>query len=946
MKTFFTALLLFILGVGGSAQVVWTEPFFPSINSDVTIYYDASQGNKALNNFGGAVYAHMGVITDKSNSPSDWKYVQTTWGTADAKGLMTKVSANLYSKAININAFFKPAAGEKILQLSFVFRNQDGSIVGRATNGGDIYTPVYDPPVTSLTTRFLAPENAGSIQVTSIGNKIKFFGAASENADLVLTDNGTTLASASNASKLNFELTVSSGGLHNVVFQATKGANVSRSTFQYIIPTNPIVQDPPAGFENGLSLITDTEAHFQLYAPGKQYVYLLGDFNNWQPSADYLMRKSTNGQLWWLRVPGLQKGKTYTYQYLVDGGLSIADPFSTLVADPDHDRFIPPATYPNLPTYPTGLTSGIVSVFTPGEPAYNWQVTNFQRPSKGQLNIYELLLRDFMERPDYAVLKDTLAYFKKLGINAIELMPVQEFEGNLSWGYNPNFHMALDKYYGTRENFKKFVDACHEQGIAVIVDVVFNHAFGSSPLVRLYWNSTTNKPQAGGPYFNPDATHPFSVGYDFNHESLATQYYMDRCLKYWLTEYKVDGFRFDLSKGFTQKVNSDVGLWSALDASRVALLQRMANSIRQTDPNAILILEHLGANTEEKQLADNGFLLWGNLNYDFTEASMGFKSNLAWSTWKQRGWNGANLVAYMESHDEERMMYKNLNFGNADFPSYNVRQLPLALKRQQLASNIYYSIPGPKMIWQFGELGYDFSINHCTNGTVNPNCRLDQKPIRWDYLNDPLRKELWQTTAGLLELRRNYPVFQTSDYTYELDDVNGIPDVKWVVLRHPDGDVVSVGNFSNQLRGKNIAFPSAGVWYDYYSGDSITLTSTSWTPLLQAGEFRLFGKKKWPVPPGGYKSFVVGTHNDFNQLSFSAYPNPAKDQVTLQLPESIAGTVVVECWSMQGALLNARTLDWSPRQSIEIDLPKVSGAVWLRVKHTSGTGQVQIMITN
>ena len=91
-------------------------------------------------------------------------------------------------------------------------------------------------------------------------------------------------------------------------------------------------------------------------------------------------------------------------------------------------------------------------------------------------------LRDFIAAHNYKVLADTLQYLKRLGINAIELMPVNEFEGNNSWGYNTSFHMALDKYYGKAIDFKKFIDLCHQNEIAVILDVVFNHAFSQNSL--------------------------------------------------------------------------------------------------------------------------------------------------------------------------------------------------------------------------------------------------------------------------------------------------------------------------------------------------------------------------------------------------------------------------------------------------------------------------------
>ena len=149
-------------------------------------------------------------------------------------------------------------------------------------------------------------------------------------------------------------------------------------------------------------------------------------------------------------------------------------------------------------------------------------------------------------------------------------------------------------------------------------------------------------------------------------------------------------------------------------------------------PDAYVILEHFAANNEETVLADYGMMLWGNISHEYNEATLGYNNNLSGVDYQARGWDDAHLIAYMESHDEERLNYKNLNFGNSN-GSYNITDLPTALKRLELGSVFYFPIPGPKMLWQFGELGYDFSINRCTNGSINENCRLDPKPIRWDY---------------------------------------------------------------------------------------------------------------------------------------------------------------------------------------------------------------------
>ncbi len=171
-------------------------------------------------------------------------------------------------------------------------------------------------------------------------------------------------------------------------------------------------------------------------------------------------------------------GVSDMYQYLVDGILRIADPYSTTILDESNDGFINATTYPNLPTYPTGLTNHAVTLLRTGDSDYNWQITNFQPPAKIDLVIYELLIRDFDVLHSFDAVKARLDYLQDLGVIAIEFMPLNEFDGNDSWGYNPSFHMALDKYYGSPTAFKQLIDECHNRGIAVLIDVVYNHASG------------------------------------------------------------------------------------------------------------------------------------------------------------------------------------------------------------------------------------------------------------------------------------------------------------------------------------------------------------------------------------------------------------------------------------------------------------------------------------
>ena len=182
----------------------------------------------------------------------------------------------------------------------------------------------------------------------------------------------------------------------------------------------------------------------------------------------------------------------------------------------------------------------------------------------------------------------------------------------------------------------------------------------------------------------------------------------------------------------------------------------MGNKIWQNHPSSTLILEHFAPNTEETILANFGFLLWSNMNYNYTEASMGFVNNsdLRWTSYIQRGWSVPNSLAYMESHDEERMMFKNKQFGNSS-GSYNIKDQATGLDRVKLASTFFYLIPGPKMLWQFGELGYDISIDQ--------GGRTSEKPILWNYWTNNDRQKLYKTIAALIKLRTSYEAFTASN---------------------------------------------------------------------------------------------------------------------------------------------------------------------------------------
>jgi glycosidase len=867
------SIFVFILGIfwiNISAQVVTTDPAFPTVNDQVTVFFDATKGGGGLKDCNCDVYVHTGVITNESTGPGDWKHVKTTWGTANAASKMTKISANLYSYAISpsIKSYYGIGSNETVKKLAFVFRNSNGSKVGKETGDQDIFIDVY-------------PENAGllvNMQLPSTRNfladaedtiKIKF--AVSKIVSIsVQKDNAPFYAGTDN--NLDTFIIAESFGNHRMDFTFFNDQESVKDSFKYTIPGNVIVADLPQGIEDGINILNDSVVVFSLYAPEKEFVYLIGDFNSWEFNADFQMNNTPDGKHWWLEVSDLSPENEYGFQYIVDGKIRIGDPYSDLILDPNNDKYIESSTFPGLKPYPSDKTFGMVSVFSTKKDEFQWKYDNYQGPEKEKLVIYELLLRDFLKDHSYRSLTDTLDYLAGLGINAIELLPVNEFEGNISWGYNPSYHSALDKYYGTPEAFKEFVDEAHKRGIAVILDIVYNHAFGQSPLALLYWDGPNSRPAANSPWFNPVPKHPFNVGNDFNHESPSTKYYVKRGLKNWIEEYHIDGYRFDLSKGFTQRQSSDDGQMAAYDAGRISTLKDYADHIWDTDPDAYIILEHFATNSEEKELSDYGMMLWGNNNKQYNEATMGFTSNISNITHKQRGWSKPHLVGYMESHDEERLMYKNLKYGNTS-GTYSVKNLNTAIDRMKLAGAFFFLIPGPKMIWQFAELGYDFSLFTCSNGTVSENCKLDPKPIKWDYLKVNERKKLYDIYSALANLKKEYNVFSTNDFTTNLTG-----NMKTINLNDPEINVTIIGNFDVKTGEVNPKFQHTGIWYDYFKGDSVNISDPQALISLQPGEYRIYFDKKITDP-----SVNVIDANIYNGMLL--YPNPAMDQIQCILPD-------------------------------------------------------------
>jgi 1,4-alpha-glucan branching enzyme len=909
-------LILFFVAISSNAQLLKTTPEFVQDNTtSIDIVCDANYGNKAILNYTPTadMYVHIGLITSQSTSGSDWKYVKYPWATPGTDRLCTYLGGNKWKFTITggLRTFFGVTApAEKILKIAVLFRNGTGVTKQANTDGSDMYISVYDNSnYVRITDPFRQPTYVPTAEPITkvVGNTLSVSAASTLSSDLKILFNGTQIGSQTATTTLTASTTIGSYGTQTIIAEALNAGATIRDTLSFFVSGGTTVAALPAGLKQGINYETDpTACTLVLYAPLKTRVSVLGDFNNWTESSNYQMNQTPDGTTYWLRITGLVSGTEYAYQYLVDGSLKVADYNTEKILDPNNDQYISATTYPNLKAYPTGKTTGIVSLLQTAKPAYSWQITNFSRPDKRNLVIYELLIRDFVATQNFQTVKDTLTYLKRLGVNAIELMPFNEFEGNNSWGYNPSFYFAPDKAYGTETAIRAFIDECHKQGIAVIMDMVLNHSFGSSPMVQLYWDAANSQPAANNPWFNQVAKHPFNVGYDFNHDAQPTKDFVDRVLDHWLTNYKVDGFRFDLSKGFTQTNNpSDVNAWGNYDASRVAIWKRIYDKMQTLSTNSYCILEHFAANQEEIELSNYGMLLWGNSNYAFNQSTMGYNTGSDFQSTvfnsSTRGWSKPLLVGYMESHDEERLAYKNKTYGNLS-GSYSTKDFATSMKRNEMGAAFWAMIPGPKLMWQFGELGYDYSINTCSDGiTVDPNnCRLSTKPIKWDYYSNASRKSLYDVYTQLIKLKLtpNYlSTFTTSNSAYDLAS-----NVKWLKLTTDSLNVVVIGNFDVVASSVNISFQNAGTWYSYLTGTTRSATGGIETINLQPGEYYIYTNKD--VKNSTVTALVPTSPVNLN-MQMNIAPNPTRSNaiISYDLPES--GQVAINMQSLDGNRLRS-----------------------------------------
>ncbi len=941
MKKLYSGVLLFMMTLifGQISYSITPNPF--NETDQITLTVPGNQiDESAWGVTNNAIYIWTWSLDANYQNSQDCP-TNGSWNNSnDLNKLNYNATTDTYSLTFTPTVFYNRTG---IGRIGFLLKNKTGAhqTSDNFVNVGVLSLSLTNPAANSLTS-------------VPSGNSVTVTGTTNVAATFQLKANGVVVHSTS-APSTSYSYTYTVTGDADMELIATQGSASKSAAFVVQVPRNVVSQAIPSWIRQGINYnpTDDTKVGLALYAPYKNFVHVIGSFNNWAVNDNYLMKRdTTNPDLYWIELSGLTPQQLYTFQYRTNDLKKVADPYSPQILSSYDDQWISSTTYPGLPPFPSGQGFE-VSAFKTGQTAYNWQVTNFQRPSKDNLVVYELLLRDFTQEKNWQSLINKITYLKNLNINAIELMPIMEFDGNVSWGYNTSFHYALDKAYGTPEKFKEFVDLCHQNGIAVILDVAFNHATGRSPLVRL-WNIDPDGDgygdvAANNPYFNQVAKHSYSVFNDFNHTSAATKYYVERCLQQWLTEYRIDGFRWDLTKGFTQNCTAnDENCTNAYQQDRVDILKYYADKQWGIDPNSYMIFEHLGTDAEEQQWANyriaegKGVLMWNKQTDPYNQNTMGYKENSNYNRMNHtlHGFTNMSAVGYGESHDEERLMFKNLAYGAAN-GSYDVKNLNTALERMKTFGATFFTIPGPKMIWQFGELGYEFSINRCTDGTINNNCRTDEKPVAFTlgYDANANRKAVYNTWAQIINIRNSHPVFKSKTYTIESNnlsnDPNGLITRIYVydnLLSAGIKNIVVLANYNTTVQNVVPYFPYTGAWQNLMDNTVSNITSTTAPITLQPGEFRIFGN---------YTGSLSTDENTAHRLSLQVADNPVKNgQARLVYYKAKNAGIVI--YDMSGKKMDSFKLN-QENGTYEFKAAYPSGTYLVHLKADNGTA-IQKMI--
>ncbi len=657
------------------------------------------------------------------------------------------------------------------------------------------------------------------------------------------------------STEADFEFTMNTDdlefGIHELVAYSRHENGRVMFDFVSVWKIPELLYEPfPPYYNMGVHDQLDGTVSFSLLAPGKRFVALAGDFYDWD--VEVMNYDSTQG-IWWLNI-SLEPG-TYHYNYRIDHTLApYGDPLATDVDWTDE--------YGNE-TWQPWLQTAVVEI---GGEEYPWTDADFQRPPMNELMIYELLLRDFTEEGTINAATERLDYLHDLGVNAIEFLPPTEFPYESSWGYNPAFFMAVESSYGTPEDMKNFVDQAHARGMAVLIDLVFNHCDGTAPYNWLYGNDYENSP-----YIHPESN---AWGFpDFDHARVGTRQLVSKTVRHWISEYHIDGYRYDHTPGIGWSGLSDFGVsyfsyqaWLE-DNDVYQIAEHFDNDI-QSLISWTRIRSHwhdsfhdqMKANLREGPFEGSAF---GDMNK--TEDGIYFA---------EEGFADLEAcVNYLESHDEQRVIFEAQTNGL----SYEE-----ALQKAKLGPAVLFTSAGIPMLYMGAEIGMD------TERT------LDHNPLLWHYLDDPDKQAIFQLYRKLAWLRSNYPALSSNNY----NTVYKNSSQKLIVYhRTLDGSpaIVVVANFNSNALTHDVEFPWAGTWYEFIEDDTLNIESNWYGDYVIPGSSaRIFASERLWL---GLEDDIAIPH-EFR--IYPAYPNPfnPRTQINYDLPRRSA--VHIQVFDLQG----------------------------------------------
>lgn len=523
---------------------------------------------------------------------------------------------------------------------------------------------------------------------------------------------------------------------------------------------------------------------FRVWAPHAEAVSVVGSFNNWDPAVNPLSREEHD--TWYADVAGVKVGEEYRF-FIKNGEqeLSRIDPYAREVTN----------------------SVGNSVIYDPN--AFDWEEDDFTPPSQNELVVYELHIGTYHDpneedsRP--GTFDDAIARFphlKKLGVNCIEIMPVAEFAGDYSWGYNPAHPFAVEEAYGGPDGLKTFVKVAHREGFAVVMDVVYNH-FGPSDL-DLWRFDGWGEGNKGGIYFYND--HRSSTPWgdtrpDYGREEVR-RYIRDNAMM-WLEEYRCDGLRYDMTLYIRTADGSDL-------PDGWGLTQRINGEIRERFPHVITIAEDLQDNDWlTKTIGEGGAGFHSQwcasfvhpiratvITPDDDNRSMHAVRNAVLHTY-----NGDPFqrVIYSESHDE-------VANGKARVPHEVNPEDPgnyFARKRAGLAAAMVMTTPGIPMLFQGQEL--------LTDGWFE-----DTVPLDWERTEEfPGTLRLYRDLIALRGNRNGETAGLTGRHVdvYHLNDADNVLAFRRWVEGGPLDDVIVIANFSNfERRDYRIGAPRSGRW--------------------------------------------------------------------------------------------------------------------------------------